>query len=83
MRNHADAAAGPDRVDLRVDWKVYRRAVFTYRISQLAERVGLRPTTLRFYEQAGLLPAHRSESDVLGVVICLVGVAVIMYAPRG
>lgn len=34
----------------------------TYRISQLAERVGLRPTTLRFYEQAGLLPAQRSES---------------------
>lgn len=34
----------------------------TYRISQLAGRVGLRPTTLRFYEQAGLLPAQRSES---------------------
>lgn len=34
----------------------------TYRISQLAERVGLRPTTLLFYEQAGLLPAQRSES---------------------
>ncbi|MEV5301147.1 MerR family transcriptional regulator [Amycolatopsis methanolica] len=34
----------------------------TYRISQLAERVGLRPTTLRFYEQAGLLPARRSDS---------------------
>ncbi|MFI9387422.1 MerR family transcriptional regulator [Kutzneria sp. NPDC052558] len=32
------------------------------RISQLAERVGVRPTTLRFYEQAGLLPARRSES---------------------
>jgi MerR family copper efflux transcriptional regulator len=36
--------------------------VTTYRISQLADRVGLRPTTLRFYEQAGLLPAQRSES---------------------
>lgn len=34
----------------------------TYRVSQLAKRVGLRPTTLRFYEQAGLLPARRSES---------------------
>jgi MerR family transcriptional regulator, copper efflux regulator len=34
----------------------------TYRISQLADRVGLRPTALRFYEQAGLLPAQRSES---------------------
>jgi MerR family transcriptional regulator, copper efflux regulator len=33
-----------------------------YRISQLAERVGLRPTTLRFYEQVGLLPAQRSQS---------------------
>lgn len=34
----------------------------TYRISQLADRVGLRPTTLRFYEQAGLLPTRRSDS---------------------
>lgn len=34
----------------------------TYRISQLAERAGIRATTLRFYEQAGLLPARRSES---------------------
>jgi DNA-binding transcriptional MerR regulator len=36
--------------------------VTTYRISQLAERVGIRPTTLRFYEQVGLLPARRSPS---------------------
>jgi DNA-binding transcriptional MerR regulator len=36
--------------------------VTTYRISQLAKRVGMKPTTLRFYEQAGLLPAARSES---------------------
>jgi DNA-binding transcriptional MerR regulator len=36
--------------------------VTTYRISQLAKRVGVKPTTLRFYEQAGLLPADRSES---------------------
>ncbi|MBV9847455.1 MAG: MerR family DNA-binding transcriptional regulator, partial [Kutzneria sp.] len=34
----------------------------TYRISQLAERAGVPATTLRFYEQAGLLPAQRSES---------------------
>ncbi|MEV4602126.1 MerR family transcriptional regulator [Amycolatopsis sp. NPDC049253] len=34
----------------------------TLRISQRAERVGVKPTTLRFYEQAGLLPARRSES---------------------
>lgn len=34
----------------------------TYRISQLAERAGVKPTALRFYEQVGLLPARRSES---------------------
>ena len=34
----------------------------TYRVSALAERVGLSPSTVRFYEQAGLLPAQRSES---------------------
>lgn len=45
-----------------VQQQVYRCGMTTYRISQLAERVGLRPTTLRFYEQAGLLPAQRSES---------------------
>jgi MerR family transcriptional regulator, copper efflux regulator len=33
-----------------------------YRVSELAERVGLPPSTLRFYEQAGLVPARRSES---------------------
>jgi DNA-binding transcriptional MerR regulator len=36
--------------------------VTTYRVSELAERVGLPPSTLRFYEQAGLVPARRSES---------------------
>lgn len=49
-------------VDLRVDSKGYRRTVTTYRISQLADRVGVRPATLRFYEQVGLLPARRSPS---------------------
>ncbi|MCX5070940.1 heavy metal-responsive transcriptional regulator [Streptomyces sp. NBC_00424] len=34
----------------------------TYRISQLAERCGVPATTLRFYEDAGLLPAERSPS---------------------
>lgn len=34
----------------------------TYRISQLAERVGIPSTTLRFYEQVGLLPARRSSA---------------------
>jgi DNA-binding transcriptional MerR regulator len=32
------------------------------RISQLAERSGVPPTTLRFYESFGLLPAERSEA---------------------
>ncbi|HEX5402514.1 MAG TPA: MerR family transcriptional regulator [Pseudonocardiaceae bacterium] len=34
----------------------------TYQISELAERSGVPATTLRFYEQAGLLPARRSPS---------------------
>lgn len=34
----------------------------TYRISQLADQVGIPSTTLRFYEQVGLLPARRSSS---------------------
>ena len=42
--------------------KAYRRDVTTYRVSELAEVVGLPPSTLRFYEQAGLVPARRSES---------------------
>lgn len=33
-----------------------------YRISQLADRVGVPASTLRFYEQQGLLPAERSPS---------------------
>jgi MerR family transcriptional regulator, copper efflux regulator len=33
-----------------------------YRISQLAERTGVPATTLRFYENAGLLPADRTAS---------------------
>jgi MerR family transcriptional regulator, copper efflux regulator len=36
--------------------------VTRYRVSELADRVGLPPSTLRFYEQAGLVPARRSES---------------------
>ena len=34
----------------------------TYRISQLAEHCGVPATTLRFYEDAGLLPAERTPS---------------------
>ena len=33
-----------------------------YRISELAERTGTPPSTLRFYDRAGLLPAQRSPS---------------------
>ncbi|MFJ3310391.1 heavy metal-responsive transcriptional regulator [Streptomyces sp. NPDC086549] len=36
--------------------------MMTYRISQLAERSGVPATTLRFYEDAGLLPADRTPS---------------------
>src|SRR6478735_9410628 len=36
--------------------------VTTYRISQLAARSGVPATTLRFYEEAGLLPADRTPS---------------------
>jgi MerR family transcriptional regulator, copper efflux regulator len=42
--------------------KAYRAGVTTYRVAELAERVGLPPSTVRFYEQTGLLPARRSES---------------------
>lgn len=35
-------------------------AVGRYRISQLAERVGVAATTLRYYETRGLLPAQRT-----------------------
>ncbi|MET7912508.1 heavy metal-responsive transcriptional regulator [Streptomyces avermitilis] len=34
----------------------------SYRISQLAERCGVPATTLRFYEDAGLLPAERTPA---------------------
>jgi len=37
--------------------------VSTYRISELAARTGMPPSTLRFYEQAGLLPAARTSSN--------------------
>jgi DNA-binding transcriptional MerR regulator len=36
--------------------------VSTYRISELARRTGVPASTLRFYEQAGLLPAGRTGS---------------------
>jgi DNA-binding transcriptional MerR regulator len=36
--------------------------VSTYRISELARRTGVSASTLRFYEQAGLLSAARTAS---------------------
>lgn len=36
--------------------------VGTYRISQLADRVGIPATTLRYYEKVGLLPAQRTAA---------------------
>lgn len=50
----------PPSLYLRVGLKAYGSRVTTYLVSELAERVGLPPSTLRFYEQAGLLPARRS-----------------------
>jgi DNA-binding transcriptional MerR regulator len=37
--------------------------VSTYRIAELASRTGVPPSTLRFYEQAGLLPARRTSAN--------------------
>ena len=109
--HHAPRPCGAviSQVDLRGGCKVYRLGLATYRISQLAERAGVKPTALRFYERVGLLPSRRSDSgyrlygdeaverlrfissgkhlglplfDVLGALVCLVGVALIRYAPR-
>ncbi|SRR6266496_11540 len=49
-------------LDLRVELNVYGCRVSRYRISQLAERSGVPASTLRFYEQARLLPAGRTPS---------------------
>ncbi len=49
-------------VDLRVGSKVYGAAMASFRISQLADRVGVPATTLRFYETAGLLAAERTPT---------------------
>jgi DNA-binding transcriptional MerR regulator len=44
-----------------VDLKVYRSGMSSYRISQLAERTGFSASTLRYYEQVGLLTAERTS----------------------
>ena len=64
----SDSGIGPNRVrctfvlDLQVVLKVYREVMGTYRISQLAQRSGVRASTLRFYEEAGLLTAQRTPA---------------------
>lgn len=50
------------RLDLRPGSKAYRRPMGRYRISQLADRVGVPATTLRYYETQGLLLAQRSAN---------------------
>src|SRR5215471_2321153 len=49
-------------LDLRADSKVYLRVMTHYQISALARLTGTPRTTLRYYEQAGLLEAGRSPS---------------------
>ncbi len=51
-----------DRLDLKVDFKVY--ALTMYRIGELAEKVGVSPPTLRYYEQIGLV--HSSARSPSG-----------------
>src|SRR6266496_3810667 len=49
-------------LDLQVELNVYGCRVSRYRISQLAERSGVPASTLRFYENLGLLPAERTTA---------------------
>lgn len=49
----------PFGFDLRVGSKVYRGRMVLMRVSELAERSGVAATTLRYYEERGLLPAQR------------------------
>jgi DNA-binding transcriptional MerR regulator len=50
-------------LDLRADSKDYRSGVTAYRIAELAESSGFPTTTLRYYEQVGLLePPERTPS---------------------
>jgi MerR family copper efflux transcriptional regulator len=44
------------RVDLRARSRVYRRDVTVLLISELSRQTGVPPSTLRYYEQVGLLP---------------------------
>ncbi|GGW62658.1 hypothetical protein GCM10010381_54780 [Streptomyces xantholiticus] len=46
--------------DLQADLLVHVRGMSILRISRPAERSGVRPSTLRFYESAGPLPARNA-----------------------
>ena len=48
------------RLDLRVDSNVYRRVMTVLRIAEVAARSGVPATTLRYYDQLGLVPSERS-----------------------
>src|SRR5215467_12928540 len=50
-------------LDFEVGFNVYACVVEGLRVAELAERAGVAPSTVRFYERAGLLsPARRAEN---------------------
>jgi DNA-binding transcriptional MerR regulator len=51
------------RLDFEVGFNVYPGAMEGLRVAELAERAGIAPSTVRFYERAGLLsPAQRASN---------------------
>ena len=52
-----------DRFDFEVRFNVYPDAMESLKVAELAERAGIAPSTVRFYERAGLLsPARRAPN---------------------
>jgi len=52
-----------DRLDFEARFNVYPGAMEGLRVAELAERAGIAPSTVRFYERAGLLsPARRAPN---------------------
>jgi MerR family copper efflux transcriptional regulator len=50
-------------LDFEVEFNVYPGAMESLRVAELAERAGIAPSTVRFYERAGLLsPAQRAPN---------------------